>query len=413
MTMFRRRITTAVGTVAVLGVVLTGCSDSKSAAPTTSSDSTATGTPILIGTEMPLTGQLVVQPELKAGMEAAVSAINAAGGIHGHPLKLQVCDTKFETNTELSCMRSLIAAKVSAIVGGTIAADVSGREFELASKAGIPFIGSAGDVPAEFTTPGVFPLSSGSPGWVYGGTKNLTAKGATKIGLLALNNAVGNYDVTLANAALASQGIKPTSTALADPQADPTFASAAAKAAANGVDGIFLMLAPPLMPKALTALKNAGYNGMTATLSALASPAIIKAAGAAAEGMLVTAQAAFPSDTHNPGITALLADMKKYQPNSDVLEITIQGWSAVKLVEKVLSAIPGTDAPTATQILTAFNGITTPIQLDTIGPFGPPPAKPYAPGFDRMYSPTVQNGHIKDGILQPDGKGFLNAFTGA
>jgi hypothetical protein len=28
-----------------------------------------------------------------------------------------------------------------------------------------------------------------------------------------------------------------------------------------------------------------------------------------------------------------------------------------------------------------------------------------------MYSPTVQNGHIKDGILQPDGKGFLNAFT--
>jgi hypothetical protein len=63
------------------------------------------------------------------------------------------------------------------------------------------------------------------------------------------------------------------------------------------------------------------------------------------------------------------------------------------------------------QILTAFNGINTPIELGTIGPFGPPPTKPFAPGFNRMFSATVQNGITKNGILQPDGKGFLNPFT--
>jgi ABC-type branched-subunit amino acid transport system substrate-binding protein len=402
-----------VGCIAVLGMAVVGCGDSDSSDSNKSSGSTAAGAPILIGTQMPLSGQVSVQPQLKAGMQAAVSAVNAAGGIHGHPLKLQICDTKFDTNAELACVRGLIVAKVAAVVGGTIVADQSGREFQLLSKAGIPYVGSPGDVPAEYTTPGVFPLSSGYPGWVYGGTKNLVAKGSKKIGLFALNSAAGHYGAKMAEAALTSVRMKPAATAFADPQADPTFASAAAKASAGGVDGISLLLVPPLVPKALTALKNAGYSGRIQTLSALATPAVLKAAGSGAEGIFVTAQSAFPTDTSNPGIKSFLSDMKKYQPGAAIEEFTVQGWSAIKLFAKVMSDAPtkGDAAPTSAQILAAFNAINKPVELGTIGPFGPPPTKPYAPGFDRMFSATVQNGVVKGGVPQPDGKGYVNPFT--
>jgi hypothetical protein len=83
------------------------------------------------------------------------------------------------------------------------------------------------------------------------------------------------------------------------------------------------------------------------------------------------------------------------------------------LFAKVMSDTPanGSAAPTSAQILAAFNAITKPVELGTIGPFGPPPTKPYAPGFNRMFSATVQNGIVKGGVPQPDGEGYVNPFT--
>jgi ABC-type branched-subunit amino acid transport system substrate-binding protein len=412
--------TSLIGAGAVLSLALSSCSSSGNSKTGTDvggtgSHSSASASPLLIGSEIPLTGQSVIQTNLRDGMEAAVSSVNAAGGISGHPLKLQICDTKFDANTELSCMRNLISDKVAAVVGGTVAADQSGREFELAEHAGIPVVGSAGDIPTEYSTTGVFPLSSGFVGWVYGAVANLVTKGATKIGILALDDAPGNYGVQLATAALAAHGMKPTTVSMADPGADPTFSTAAAKAMANGVDGMLILMTGTVMPKAITALQGAGYTGMRGTLTVLAGPEIIKAVGPAANGMYVTAQTAFPTDTNNAGIRAFLPDMHKYQPKTSIEEYTIQGWSAIKLLQAVLaqdSSSTTSAAPTSKQILDAFNNIgTTPIQLGTIGPFVKPPAKRVVPGFARMYSATVQTGVVKDGVLEPDGKGFVNPFA--
>ena len=399
----------AVGTVACVSLVLAGCGDSDSS-DSGASKGSARGDSIVIGTAMPLSGQVVVAPEVKAGMQAAVSAVNAAGGVNGHPLELEVCDTKFDPNTELACMRGLISKKVSAIAGGIIAADQSGRGFQLASKVGIPYIGSYGTVPTEFKTPGVFPLNCGFVGWVYGGTKNLVAQGAKKISVISLNNAPGSYGAKLSGQALAALGMKPAATVLADPQADPTFSTAAAKAAANGVDGIFITLVPPLMPKLLTALRNTGYKGKISALSALATPAILKAAGATADGMFVTGQAAFAADTANPGIKAFLADMKKYQPQGALAEWAVEGWSAVKLFASVMEG-KSKGVPTSAEVLAAFNALDKPVDLGSVGPFAKPPAKPYVSDYDRMFSPWVQNGVVKSGVVQPDGKGYVNPFT--
>jgi ABC-type branched-subunit amino acid transport system substrate-binding protein len=280
----------------------------------------------------------------------------------------------------------------------------------LASKAGIPYVGSYGTVPTEFTTPGVFPLNCGFVGWVYGGTKNLVAKGAKKISVISLNNAPGAYGAKLSEQALGALGMKPAATVLADPQADPTFSTAAAKATSNGVDGIFITLVPPLMPKLLKALQNAGYKGKISAISALATPAILKAAGPTADGMFVTGQAAFAADAGNPGIKGFLTDMKKYQPNGALAEWAVEGWSAVKLFATVMDG-KTKGVPSSSDVLAAFNAISKPVQLDSVGPFGKPPAKPYVPKYDRMFSPWVQNGVVKNGVVEPDGKNYVNPFT--
>jgi ABC-type branched-subunit amino acid transport system substrate-binding protein len=324
-----------------------------------------------------------------------------------------VCDTGFDPNKELSCTRQLLADKVVAIVGPIISADESGREFELANQANVPVIDGEATVPSEFKYANVFPTTSGFVGWVYGTVKDLITAGATKIAVVSLNNAAGTYGATLAAQALAHFGLKPAASVLADPQTDPSFATAAAKAVSSGANGIVLSMLPAQIPPLLTAIRNAGYHGRVATFSQLATPGVLKAAANAADGLLVTAHAAFVTDTANTGVSSFLADMKKYQPNRSYLtENAIVDWSTVKLFEKVMAAASqGGASPTAAEALSALKGVTSPLELHSVGPFGPPPSSPYLAGYARMTAPWVTDGVVQHGTIEANGKGYVNPFT--
>jgi ABC-type branched-subunit amino acid transport system substrate-binding protein len=60
----------------------------------------------------PLTSQVVTLPELQAGVVAAIDGLNAQGGIDGHQVKLDFCDTQFTNSGEISCMDQMISDKV-------------------------------------------------------------------------------------------------------------------------------------------------------------------------------------------------------------------------------------------------------------------------------------------------------------
>jgi ABC-type branched-subunit amino acid transport system substrate-binding protein len=357
----------------------------------------------------PQTGQTLAQPEQLAAVEAAVETINASGGIGGKQLELKSCDTHFVANDEITCMRDLIDAGVVAIVGPTLAADQAGTAHQLASSAGIPIVGSGGYAPIEYTTPGVYPMTSGTPGWIYGAINNMIANGATKIAFIGTYGvASADFGINLANQAMEAAGLEPVTGVLANSQADPTLASAAAKAAADGVDGIFLFVLPQLQPTMLTALENAGYDGLLASITQAFSPAAIEALGDKANGILVTGQTAFASDTKNKDVQAMLAAMKKYAPDALLTEQAMLGWSSVQLLKQVME--DSTEELTSEGIKAAFDGLAAPVEVGTVGPFGPPPETPVLEGYDRMFSPYVQNGVIENGVPVPDGKGFINPF---
>ena len=366
------------------------------------------GATITIGSFTSLTNPEYSAPQVKAAMEAAVSDVNAHGGIKGHKLVLDFCDSDYDANQELSCTRSLIADKVSALVAPQVLADSSGREYTAAAQAKVPVIGGQGLSVAELTSPVAFPLASGIPGWVYGATQHLLGSGAKKIVTLTDTNPVGQFFVGLVKGALQSAGVQPVAQISGDPTSDPTLATAAGKVISSGADGVVLIDSPPNIPKQIVALKQAGYTGKISTLTALMGPPVIKALGSAANGILLTSQLAFTTDTSNSGVQEFLADMKKYQPSVAIDESAEDSWAAVMLFAKVGA---GLSDFSSTSVLDAFTNLSTPIDLGLAPPFAVKGRTSPVAEFPRVFSEEVQNGTVENGEVQPDGKGFVNPYT--
>jgi ABC-type branched-subunit amino acid transport system substrate-binding protein len=405
--------------VALTAVVLlaAACSSSKSSTGSSSSSTAAqasragggggaTGSPILVGSEIPLVSSVYNQPDAKTGLQAAVDAVNASGGVKGHPLKLEVCDTTYTVNGELSCARTLVADKVSAVIDPYILADQSGAEYTLFAQAGIAVFGSQGLSPAELNNPDVYPLGSGIPGWAYGTADQMLKAGATKITILITNDPVSEFIATLIEAAVKSGG-KSATTVVGDANSDPTFATAAAKATAGGVNGVILQPAPAALPKIITALKQSDYSGKIGVLSVSFPQAVIDALGAAANGVLVDSQAAFTTDTANTGVAKFIADMKKYGDNT-VTDPSLFSWSSVELFAQAISAAATFDSAA---IATALKSVSAPINIGTIGPWQSAGVTSPLPSFNRILNPTVDYGVVTNGKVVADGKGFVNPFT--
>jgi branched-chain amino acid transport system substrate-binding protein len=385
---------------------LAACSSSGSGSGTNSpgSGGDLKASPIVIGGVGSLSNPAYTVPELKAAMEAAAADINAHGGIAGHPLKVNFCDTDLDPNKEISCIQQLASAKVSAILAPSVTAPDS---IPVAVKAKIPVIGGQGLTPAELSGAGVFPLSSGLPGWGYGAAEALIAKGVKKISIVD-NTTPGTPIVAgYAKTRLELSGITPLRTVVADTTSDPSLSTAAAKAA-SGADGIVAFVSPVEMPKLISSLRQNGYHGAIASASALFTNQSIKAMGSKADGILLSSQIAFATDTANTGVARFLKDMKSYQSTAQIDETAEFGWAAVELYSKVM-ATAGGFSPAET--MQRFETLKAPVDTGIAAPYAVVGHTSPLPTLPRIFNPTVQNGVIKNGSVEPDGKGFVNPFV--
>ena len=101
-------------------ISMSGCANKPDTTPQGSQPrSTATGTPIVIGEYGSTTGLTsTFGLSTDHGIEMAVDAINASGGINGHPLKVDLKDDEGKPDEALSVVRLLISQdNVTAILG--------------------------------------------------------------------------------------------------------------------------------------------------------------------------------------------------------------------------------------------------------------------------------------------------------
>ena len=369
------------------------------------------GSTILIGGTVSLTAPEASFPEVEQAQKAAVESINAAGGINGRKLAIEVCDSKFEVREELGCFRSLTDKKVAAIVGPIIIADTGVTEYQVAQRAGTAVVGSVALQPGELVSDVAFPLGASVVGGTYGAIYDLIKHGAKRISIFGdANNPAANSIVELSKDALKSVGREPVNVAIGDTATDPTLKSAAVKAVRDGTDGLIITGSPPSMSKSVPALRAQGYKGLIATIdSALPGP-VIEAIGDAGNGMLVASQTSFPDQT--PASAEFLADMKKYAPDAPLSFFSIQAWTSVKLFAAVAKQ---SETYTAGDVLKAFQNLSTPVDIGTIAPYKTVGVtSPITDGFvpaPRMFNPEVQLGTMQNGGFVADG-GFINPFDG-
>jgi len=367
----------------------------------------ASSTPILMGGMDSLSNPLYSAPETQSGLNAAVKDVNSHGGVNGHPLKLDFCNTNYEANLEYSCTLQLIQGGVTALVAPSILADQTGREYTAMVAAKVADVGGQGLSPAELASPIAFPLSSGLPGWFYGAVAELVAKGDTKIAILTDPNPASQYAAQLAAQALKSAGLTPVQTVTADVTSDPTLSTAAAKVV-QGADGIVLTPSPVIIPKLVPAIRAAGYKGAIASITALFPPAILKATGSSTNGILLDSQIAFTTETSNPGVKQFLSDMKKYAPGAAVDNTSLAAWSGVMLFAKVVGAAKAT---TRAQVLAAFNKLKTPANVSTVAPYKVVGTTQPLAAFKRIFNPTVVYGSVKNGQVVANSGAYVNPFT--
>ena len=408
--MSQRRIRTIQFAVAIGAAALTAtaCSSSPSATATAAGGSGTSSSTIVVGGMAPLTSQVLTQPDIKAGVAAAVDALDAQGGIDGHHVQLDYCDSQYTNSGEISCMDKLIADKVSALITPSIAASASGSPYELAQAADLASIGTQGQIVTEFTSPDVFPLSSGDPGWVYGAMSDLVKGGARRIAVLG--NATGSYQAVrgYALAALKQAGLTPVNVVEADPGSDPTFSAAAAKVVSGNIDGLYLAVSPANAPIAVRAVRAAGYTGPIASIAAAFTPPIVKALGSQGNGLELSGSVAFPSETGNPAVAAYLADMAKYQPQGTIDQESETSWAAMMLFAKVMK---GQTNFTASHVLSLMKNISAPINLGVAGPYVVKGAVSPIAGFPNIYNPTITLGVLENGVIKQSGPTFVNPVT--
>jgi ABC-type branched-subunit amino acid transport system substrate-binding protein len=398
--------------VAAVGLVLAACGSSSSSSATGASRAAAStgSSTITVGSAISVNSPILDDAERKAGIEAAISDINASGGINGHQVKFAFCDTQYSTNQEIECARQLVSDHVAAVINPDFLANQAGTPYKILAQAGIPVVGDSGLSPAGMASPNSFPLAGGIPGWVFGADDNAIKAGATKIAVAQDINPGSQFAGKLAMAGLAAAKIKPVTLVTADPSSDPTFSSAAAKAIAGGVNGIVAAMGPANMPKFIAAVRQAGYKGIISSLSAIVPAQTIGALKGAANGVLLSSQTALVTDTANAGVDKFLADMKKYQSGAALDERTETGWAAMMLFAKATAAL---HSFTPASVLEAMKSVNTPIDLGIIGPWKSVDATSPMKLFPQLgFNPTVAYGVVEDGKTVPAKPSTIqNPFT--
>jgi branched-chain amino acid transport system substrate-binding protein len=170
--------------LAVIGLfapVVTACSSSGSSS---GSGSSADSSPINLGIITDVDTAGTDHSDVLAAAKGAVRAVNKAGGVNGHPLKLLFCNENLEPNQAEACVRQMVSGHVAAMVGNTIytAEQYADETFR---AAGIAQLGNTADGISEHD-PNSYMLDGGQTfangGQIYGAS-TLAGKRIAYVGI--------------------------------------------------------------------------------------------------------------------------------------------------------------------------------------------------------------------------------------
>jgi ABC-type branched-subunit amino acid transport system substrate-binding protein len=344
-------------------------------------------------------------PEVFSSAEAAAAAINKAGGVNGHPLKIITCNDNFDPNTATQCARTAVHDRVTAVVGSVSTYISNILPVLLANK--IPSIGSANASAAEVTDKNSFTITAGTGLYGNAGATELINHGKNKIAIVYIDIPIVAPLLASIEKTIPTLGNK-TGTVVATIPVSPTatdMSTYTAALQASGASGALFVLSSGQVDELLQSDYEAGLSTATVTpaLNTLA-PADLASLGAAANGCYTTDTFYPSSDLSIPGIKKFNIDLDSFGSEDPRTDYALESWASVYAAAKVMAKAK---VYTSGALLKALPK-AGPISLGVLPPFNwGKPIKSLAP--ERIFSDDMVFSIVTNGKIVPQG-GFTNVL---
>lgn len=313
----RKQFASAAAAVVVTASALAACSSSGG--------SSAASGPIKIGVASVESGPAIAYKQIIDGETAYFDMVNAKGGVSGHKISYKALDTGYTPDGVSKVVRQLTSQRYL-VVTGVASPAVKALVPYMRTRPNVlwvPF--TAGDDLLP-TSDNIFGISAQYKRLGAADARFISDLGASKIGVLYEDDAVGQPGKSGVVAWLKANG-KPAPTSLAFTNTDSDLSAQVARFKSAGVNGVVFWGLAPQFAAFLQAADSANYHPKVQAFFGLASAAILKAAGSAADGVYfgeTTTAAANCADGY-------AQYMAKNHP-AEVGPLSEQGWSGGALI---------------------------------------------------------------------------------
>lgn len=335
----------------VLGCIAAAALATGASASGASSHKSASGTPIKLAMINAQTGSLTF-PESSAGAQAAVSYVNAHGGVRGRPLKLSVCATDNSANGSASCANKLLANKPAAFIGGFDVGAAGSRP--ILDKAGVPTIGGVTNTSQALDDPIGFAFDNNIVSIFSGAATFAATKLHDKnIVLLSLAQPSNAFVLQkLVNPITKKLGVTTSLVQIPDTATDITASVEAALS--KKPTALIVAVATPQCAVASSTARRLGYKGTYIGLGNCAGQSVLSSAAGGLNNAYIAMTYRNPYvGSSSPDVALFRGAMKKYAPSGTALdEDSMDAFASIMNFTTVMNA--GSGPVTSASIISAF-----------------------------------------------------------
>lgn len=274
--------------------------------------------------------------ETKSAAEASVKAINAAGGVAGHPIELETCDDHLTPAGAQSCFQKAASdSSTIAMVGGyTIFGEAVGP---IATQAGMAVVGGMG-VEGERKEPIFFVQTPGYPNTYYIAAQHAVEGGAKKIGFYGVE-VPGTAELLEAFEKAVEEGGGEVST-VQIPVTEASTAASSSKLLADNPEAVVMEVSALQTTSAVRDLRREGFEGPIYLQTTLFSEEGLEAF-AKYKGLIGFQGMPPTNDEKVEGVANYNKAMDEYAKSAPRTELGLMNWLAFSSFKQIAESVEG------------------------------------------------------------------------
>lgn len=315
-----------------LTVVVVGCGSNSAASPAASGSATPFRVTLITGVNTPVGNY----PEMGPAMQVAVTNINKAGGLKGHPIVLNVCNNGGNSAGSATCARQAVAEKVDDVIETT---GFTPATIPILDEARIARVGS----PTQPAFTGDYTDTFDAP--LFGGGTYATwpfiakGHGATRLAVLQVDLAVAYTNSGVAKAASAAAGVDYVGTVVA-PLAATDFAPYVQQLKTLHADAVGLLVTGAQIGAVRTAEQSLGLSILNISQTATLTEAVLQSYGQLSNGILGPSPVPPPTATNLTAVKTFNKQMDAAGNKTKTIQ-ALTGWLTIYALQALAQQVKG------------------------------------------------------------------------